>query len=85
MFQPITNFSCEDMDRSESTNTLIMLWIAFARVEALRVRQLLGALTTMWVLVGASTTGHTSFGQSDVEDLEAGGMGEEHSAPQEPG
>jgi hypothetical protein len=40
---------------------------------------------TMWLLVGASPTGPTSIGQPDVEDLEAGSLEEELSAPTEPG
>jgi hypothetical protein len=40
---------------------------------------------TMWVLVGASPTGPTLNGQPDVEDLKAGNMGEELSAPSGPG
>jgi hypothetical protein len=64
-----------------------MIQVAFcARTsEALGVRDLLGAPTTMWVLVGASPTGPTSNGQLDVEDLEAGSMGEKFGEPPEPG
>jgi hypothetical protein len=40
---------------------------------------------TMVVSVGASPTGPTSNGQSDVENLEAGRMGVELSAPRKPG
>jgi hypothetical protein len=57
---------------------------ASARVEALGVKQLLGAPTIMWVLVGANPTGPTSNGQPDVEDLEAGSMGKEISKHSEP-
>jgi hypothetical protein len=39
----------------------------------------------MFVLVGASLTCPTSNGQPDVEDLEAGSMGEELSAPPQSG
>jgi hypothetical protein len=39
----------------------------------------------MWVSVGASPTGPTSNGQPDVKDFKAGKVGEEHSAPSEPG
>jgi hypothetical protein len=56
-----------------------------SRVEALGVRWLLGAPTTMPVLVGASPTGSTSNGQPGVEDFKAGSMGEELSAPSGPG
>jgi hypothetical protein len=49
------------------------------RVEALGVLKLLGAPKKMWVL-GASLT--TSNRQADVEDLEAGSVSEELSAPQ---
>jgi hypothetical protein len=34
----------------------------------------------MWVLVGASPPGPTSSGHPDVEDFNAGSMGEGHSA-----
>jgi hypothetical protein len=46
----------------------VVLKASEARVEALGVRYLLGAPTTMWVLVGASPTGSTSKGQPDVGD-----------------
>jgi hypothetical protein len=49
--------------------------------EALGVRWLLGAATTMWVLVGASPTGPTSNGQPEVEEFKAGSMEEGLSAP----
>jgi hypothetical protein len=39
----------------------------------------------MWVLVGANPTGPPSNGQPDVEDLKAGSMGGELSAPLELG
>jgi hypothetical protein len=58
---------------------------AIARVEALGVRQLLGAFTTLWVLVGASPTGPTSNGQPDVEDFEGGEKGEELNEPSDLG
>jgi hypothetical protein len=53
-------------------------WVV--RGEALGVRKLLGAPTTMWVSEGASPAGPTSNGQPDVEDFDAGSMGEELSA-----
>jgi hypothetical protein len=56
-----------------------------ARVEDIGVRQLLGAPTIMRILPGANPTGPTSSGQPDVEDLEAGSMGEELSEPTKPG
>jgi hypothetical protein len=58
-------------------------WVV--RGEALGVRKLLGAPTTMWVSVGASPTGPTSNGQLDIEDLKAGSTGEKLRAPSEPG
>jgi hypothetical protein len=54
-----------------------------ARDEAPGVRQLRGAPTT--VLVGASSTDATSNEQPDVKKFKAGTMGEELSAPSEPG
>jgi hypothetical protein len=45
----------------------------------------MGAPTTVCLLVGASPTGPTSNGQPDVEDIKFGSMGEEVSAPPEPG
>jgi hypothetical protein len=55
-----------------------------ARVEALGVSMVLGAPTTTWML-GVSSTGPTSNGQPDVEDLKPGSMVEELSVTSEPG
>jgi hypothetical protein len=45
----------------------------------------MGAPTVVWVSVGASPAGPTSKGQPDVEDFKAGSLGEDLSAPSEPG
>jgi hypothetical protein len=55
-----------------------------ATFEALVVSQLLGAPTTMRVLVGECPTGLTSNGQL-VKNLDAGSKGEELSTTSEPG
>jgi hypothetical protein len=62
-----------------------ILTLMNARVEALGVRELLGAPTTMWVSVGASPTDPTSELAAGRRDLEASCKGEELRAPPEQG
>jgi hypothetical protein len=59
--------------------------VSKCRVEAQGVKYLLGAPTTIWVLVGASPTVPTLNVQPHIEDFKAVSTGEKLRAPLEPG